>query len=248
MTDDGKTAARRRFLTGAAGACATALGFGLGALVKDPPGRQSAMAPIDAPDAAGDDTPIEDLMREHAVLERVMLVYEESARRLDAGAEFSADTIASAASIVRRYIEDHHERDEERHVFPRLERVGACVSLIATLRVQHDAGRALTGEVHALANAPGLRDRANRTRLSASMRSFVRMYRPHAAHENTVLFPALRKAMREKEYRALRATLEKEEHAAFAVDLYGEVLGEVRALEASLGMDDLASFTPRREA
>jgi hemerythrin-like domain-containing protein len=235
---------RRWFFVGAGGVAATLAGFGVGALVKEPP-YTLAKASEPEPDIPGRDTPVEDLMREHAVLDRVMLVYEECARRLDLAEELAPDLLARAASVVRRYIEDHHERDEERHVFPRLERIGAEVPLIVTLRAQHEAGRALTSDVLRLATRDTLRDPLARARLSASARGFVRMYRPHAAHENTVLFPALRKALRQREYDALRDTLEREEHAAYGADLYEGALREVEELERALGIGDLAAFTPR---
>jgi hypothetical protein len=46
--------------------------------------------------------PTEDLMREHDVLDRILLIYEESIRRLHgSGAPFQADVLVNAANIVR---------------------------------------------------------------------------------------------------------------------------------------------------
>jgi hemerythrin-like domain-containing protein len=252
-------ASRRRFLAAVGGVGAAAgLGVGLGALAKRtvfrtraaPANEEGGDAPADAW-VEVEDTPVEDLMREHAVLERVLLVYEEGAHRLDAldaldaGVDFAPETLARAGGIVRRYIEDHHERDEETYVFPRLAQIDAELDLIETLRVQHAAGRRLTSEVIALATVANVRDRSARARLATALRLFVRMYRPHAAQENTVLFPSFRRAVSKKEYEALRATLEKSERAAFGEHLYETILEEVRELERALGIGELASFTPR---
>jgi hemerythrin-like domain-containing protein len=241
---------RRRFLAGLGGAgVAAGVGIGLGVFAKraalrrhedathgDPPGPEWVEVP---------DTPVEDLMREHAVLERVLLVYEEGARRLEAGVDFAPETIARAGGIVRRYIEDHHERDEEAHVFPRLEKIGAELELVATLRTQHTSGRRLTSQVIDLATAANVRDPSARARLVGAIRLFIRMYRPHAAQENTVLFPAFRKAVSLGEYENLRADLEKSEHAAFGEHLYETVLDQVRDLERALEIGELSAFTPR---
>jgi hemerythrin-like domain-containing protein len=186
----------------------------------------------------GEATPLEDLMQEHAVLERILLVYEEGSRRLVGGHELAPDVLTHAAGLVRRYIEDHHERDEELHIFPRLERVGVELELIQRLRLQHATGRALTSEVIELST--NLRDPARRTRVVESMQRFIRMYRPHAARENTVLFPAFRKAVSQPEYEALRDAVERSERAIYGDHLFETVLDEVHDLETTLGISELA--------
>ncbi len=234
---------RRRFFASLGGAGAAVAGFGLGTLGK--PRRVRPVGPP-APDVVveGEATPLEDLMQEHAVLERVLLIYEEATRRLAAGHELAPALIAQAGGIVRRYIEDHHERDEEQHVFPRLEQIGVTTELIHTLRAQHGAGRRLTSEVIGRSTAAGLRDPGERAQLVAAMQGFIRMYRPHAARENTVLFPAFRKAVSQLEYERLRDTLERSERAAFGGNPFETFLAEVDALERTLGIDELAAFTP----
>jgi hemerythrin-like domain-containing protein len=233
---------RRRFFASVGGAGAAVAGFGLGTLVKPRPTRPA----LPAPDVLleGEATPLEDLMQEHAVLERVLLIYEEAMRRLVSGGELAPTVLAQAGGIIRRYIEDHHERDEEQHVFPRLERVGVAVELVHTLLAQHEAGRRLTSEVIGRATAAGVRDPGDRERLGAAMQRFVRMYRPHAARENTVLFPAFRRALSRPEYERLRTTLERSERAAFGGNPFDAALAEVVTIERALGIDDLAAFTP----
>src|SRR5512147_363800 len=57
--------------------------------------------------------PAEDLMREHGVLKRVLLIYRDAIRRIDEKAQLPADVVAAAAGIIRHFIEDYHERLEE---------------------------------------------------------------------------------------------------------------------------------------
>ena len=129
-------------------------------------------------------------------------------------------------------------------MFPRLETIGAEVDRIATLRAQHAAGRRLTDEILALATPAAWKDPSSRARLVQAVRLFVRMYRPHAAQENTVVFPTLRKATSQAEYEALRVALAKSEEAAFGGDPFDAILGEVRELEGAVGIGELATFTP----
>src|SRR5204862_5274950 len=46
-------------------------------------------------------SPPEDLMREHGVLKRVMLVYDEIVRRIDARQDLPPQALADAAGIIR---------------------------------------------------------------------------------------------------------------------------------------------------
>lgn len=58
-------------------------------------------------------SPTEDLMREHGLLNRVLLVYEEIGRQLTAKAEFDPKLLANAAGIIQHFIEEYHEKLEE---------------------------------------------------------------------------------------------------------------------------------------
>src|SRR5437762_116872 len=66
--------------------------------------------------------PPEDLMREHGVLKRVLLIYGEALRRLGAKQDFPPDALATAAGIIRSFVEDYHEKLEEDVLFPRFEK------------------------------------------------------------------------------------------------------------------------------
>jgi hemerythrin-like domain-containing protein len=193
----------------------------------------------------GDDevTPAEDLMREHGVLRRVMYLYDETSMRLDAQRDVPLDALAACAGIVRRVIEDYHEKLEEDFLFPRFEKAGKLAELTATLRRQHLVGRALTDQIVALAKAP-LPD-ADRAKLATLLRSFNHMYRPHAAREDTVLFPELRGLVGAKAYEELGEQFEDEEKQMLGDQGFEHAVAEVARLEHAFGVDDLAKLTPQ---
>lgn len=62
------------------------------------------------------------------------------------------------------------------------------------MRMQHDAARNLTESI--LENA----NKKENDALAADLRAYIRLYRPHAAREDTVLFPALHSLITRKEY------------------------------------------------
>jgi hemerythrin-like domain-containing protein len=184
-------------------------------------------------------TPGEDLMQEHGVLERVLLIYNEAAARLERSETFDLAILARGAALVRRFVEDYHEKNEERFVFIRLESARRELELVATLRRQHQRGRELTDEIARIAAAE-----ANVPALLPLLRAFQRMYRPHAAREDTVVFPTFRELVGREGYLELGEKFEDDEHARFGEHGFESAVAEVAHLETALGINDLASFTP----
>ena len=189
-------------------------------------------------------TPPEDLMREHGVLDRVLLLYEAGIRKWSSREDFDPALITQSAEIIRDFINNYHEKSEEDHVFPRFRKAGKMVDLVGTLLRQHEAGRKVTERIIALAPT----SRANpdeRRRLIASMQSFITMYRPHAAREDTDLFPKLKDVVASNEYDAMAEEFEKKEHQLFGEDGFEKMAARVAKLEQRMGIHDLDQFTPR---
>jgi hemerythrin-like domain-containing protein len=189
-------------------------------------------------------SPAEDLMREHGVLNRILLIYDEAIRRLKVAEDLDPAVLASAAGIIRSFIEDYHEKLEEDYLFPRFEKAGKLTDLVRVLLAQHRAGRRLTDQIQQLSTAKTLKDRTSRNQLTETLRLFVRMYRPHEAREDTVLFPALRSIVTPKEYDALGEEFEDKEHQLFGEHGFEKIVDDVARLEKTLGIYDLSRFTP----
>lgn len=208
-----------------------------------------AGAPLEAAEEKleheGEIAPTEDLMREHGVLKRVLLAYVEIVRRLDAKQDFSPDVLADAAGIIQRFIEDYHEKLEEDFLFPRFAKAGKHTHLTRTLREQHQAGRRLTDTTLRLAKINSLKDTSDRRQLGDSLRQFIRMYEPHEAREDTVLFPALRGIVSPHEFGALGEDFEKKEHQLFGEEGFEKMVDQVAGIEKQLSIYDLNQFTPK---
>jgi hemerythrin-like domain-containing protein len=183
-------------------------------------------------------TPGEDLMQEHGVLERVVIVYETAALRIERNEPLDPVVVTKAALIVRNFVEDYHERTEEKFVFPRLQAAGREVALVATLLKQHQRGRELTDELTRRASAGASPE------LARALRSFAHMYRAHAAREDTVIFPAFRSIVDGAEYEELGEQFEEREHQLVGEHGFESAVAEVARLEQQLGIADLAAFTP----
>lgn len=227
---------RRAFLTGA--------GAGAVLLLSGHSQSQSASSARVSADNESEEqvSANEDLMREHGVLDRLLLVYEASRVHLAGDGGFQAAPLHRAASLVQRFIEQYHEKLEEDHVFPRFERAGRLPELVAVLRQQHAAGRRVTEVViQQTASGSARRDRHSLTR---AIDAFVRMYRPHSAREDTVLFPEFKEIVSASELVELGEQFEQIEHQHFGEGGFSTVVAEVAEIERTLGIYDLAPFTP----
>ena len=151
----------------------------------------------------------EDLMREHGVLKRVLLIYQAIMNRIDSKWDFPPDMVISSAKLIPAFVEDYHERLEEDYLFPRFRKANKLVALVDVLNQQHQKGRVLTDKTLQLASPSALKDASQRANLRNMLYQFVRMYEPHEAREDTILFPAFRKIVSEHEYDALGEEFEK---------------------------------------
>jgi hemerythrin-like domain-containing protein len=188
---------------------------------------------------------VEDLMRDHGVVERVLLIYDEAARRVDAQKDFPPEPLADAARIMRAYVEDCHDKLEEDFVFARLKKANKLVDLANALAAQHRVGRKLTDITLRLANPQSFQRTDDRRRLADSLRLASRMLGPHVAREDTVLFPVFQDVVSADEYAALGDQFWKKEQQLIGQDGFAKTVEKITAIEKSLGIYDLAQFTPR---
>jgi hemerythrin-like domain-containing protein len=226
---------RRAFLVGgglAAGAAGASVGWALTGSASPAP---AAVSSVISPD--------DDLMREHGVLKRVLLCYQEMTARIQGGNQVAASDLHDSALVIHDYIEGFHEGLEEGFVFPRLRQNPAVAGTVTTLLVQHARGRVLTQFL--LANAKGISSDGTRKQLVAAMTAFDRMYQPHEAREDTVIFPAFRRAVPAAEFADLGQHFADLERQQFGRDEFGAMVARIAGIEQRLGIYDLDQFTPQ---
>jgi hemerythrin-like domain-containing protein len=172
-----------------------------------------------------------------------VLVYDTAARRLERRETLQLDLVGRAAALIQRFIEGYHERLEEEFLFPRLRAAQREVELVGVLLVQHERGRTLTSKLTALAQRRSNLADTDRSELVATMDAFSRMYRPHAAREDTVLFPAFREVVGGAAHAELGEQFEEREHSLFGSEGFEWAVKLVADIERALGVYDLARFT-----
>ena len=189
-------------------------------------------------------SPPEDLMQEHGLLNRILLIYDHCRTSLVNKQSFDPAVLFNSAGIIRTFVEDYHEKQEENYLFPRFKKAHQLTDLVDTLLQQHYAGRKITDQITQLTKQTTRTDSEDQ-KLIELLTSFNSMYRPHEAREDTVLFPAFRKIVSQHEYDSLGEEFENNEHKLFGEGGFEMMVGKVADIEKQLGIYELAQFTPK---
>ena len=229
------TTSRRDFLIGTSAVAGSTLVVPFSAMAAQKAPKKAAKKKDEAEE---DVSTNEDLMREHGVLNRVLLIYDEAIRRIQAKEKFDPAVVTKSAGLIKSFIEDYHEKLEEDHIFPRFEQAGKLIELTTNLRAQHAMGRRVTERITATAKS------GDNETLHTLLAAFNRMYRPHEAREDTVLFPALHKVVSKHEYDAMGEQFEAIERKTFGGDGFDMAVDQVTDLEKQFGIYDISQFTP----
>jgi hemerythrin-like domain-containing protein len=192
----------------------------------------------------GEVTATEDLMREHGILRRTLIVYAEIVPKLHQDPSgINPSILQKAAKLFQTFGEDYHERKlEESYIFPEVKKLGGSVSELAdVLLLQHNRGREITQYILRISNSEGLAAKAHE--LAAVLETFVRMYESHAAREDTVLFPAWKASHSASQLDELAEKFEDIEHKQFGQDGFEFAVKQITEIEEALGIADLSKFT-----
>jgi hemerythrin-like domain-containing protein len=184
---------------------------------------------------------VEDLMREHGVLRRAILVFRACAGRLIAGQIVDAPALHRAAQLFRNFGEDYHEKKlEEENIFPQVKKAGGpAAALVDVLLSQHQRGREIISYVLDATNGTTFDNKA----VANALQSFELMYEHHAAREDTILFPAWKKAIGAHEVEEMGDKFEEIEKAQFGGDGFDMAVKQIGEIEQALGLGNLAAFT-----
>ena len=192
----------------------------------------------------GEVTATEDLMREHGVLRRALLVYSAAATKLHSNpSSIPPDALQKTAKLFRAFGEEYHEKKlEEAYIFPAVKQAGGEAATYPDILVtQHNRGREITDYIISVTQNAKLG--ANAEDLAKALDAFVLMYRNHAAREDTIIFPAWKQTLTAKQLDEMNDKFEDIEHEQFGEDGFEDAVKQASAIESSLGLADIAQFT-----
>jgi hemerythrin-like domain-containing protein len=196
-------------------------------------------------EAATEISATEDLMREHGILRRALLVYQESAVKLKQDPNsVPVDALEKTAQLFRAFGEDYHEKAlEETYIFPALKRTQNAASVYAdVLLAQHARGREITDYILSQTRGDKLAEGSVGPFITA-LETFVRMYDHHATIEDTIVFPAWKELVGARELDEIGVKFEEIEEKTFGDDGFEAAQKRMAEIEESLSLANLGMFT-----
>jgi uncharacterized protein len=184
------------------------------------------------------------LMNDHQTTEKVL---EAVARTLAAPEGPSPAVLRDSMEYFQNYVDLCHNRKEEDHLFPLIERRGIprAGGPLAVMLAEHDQNRSLLPRLVRLADAYVSGDRGRLEELRATFEQYSSFLRNHFWKENDILYPMARRVMSDEDARTVIAGIDAAE-AAIGPDTRARYYALAERIINAGGVEDL-SFGLERE-
>lgn len=156
--------------------------------------------------------PIEELMEEHRVIERVLGIIEIASDLLDDDEGVDPELFVDIVDFLSTFADKCHHSKEERHLFAKMQECGLSgeVGPIAVMLREHEDGRAHVRKMADLSH----KKMTDKTRegLVKAARAYVELLTQHIQKEDSILYPMAEQMMSEVDMKELeKAFAEVEE-------------------------------------
>ena len=180
--------------------------------------------------------PNEDLMREHGLINRMLLIYEHIIKVYECTLELDKKNLYKVANLIREFDENYHQKMEEKYIFPYVKIY--YPKEIEQLIIQHYYTRKITDEI-----LENIDISQSIPRIINLMKTYYYMYIKHEAVEDTVIYQKFKEMLSYKEYIKIGHKLENEEEKMFGFNGFNKILNRVELIEKELDIYSLEKLT-----
>ena len=180
----------------------------------------------------------EELMTEHRAIERMLVVLEAAARRLDEGQAVRPGLFRDVVDFVRNFADRCHHGKEEEHLFPRMEAAGVprAGGPLAVMLFEHDEGREYVAAIADAIDAYESGDSSAAGQIAENARGYVGLLRQHIAKEEDVLFPMADGVLGPDDKRELEERFQQVEAEVMGPGVHERYHSLLEDLERELGL------------
>ncbi len=141
--------------------------------------------------------PIDVLAKEHQLIERMLSVLDVLVSAAEAGTTVDRDALGRCVTFFREYVDLGHHEKEETILFPVLSECGFDWSAgpLARIRKEHDQERYLVRSLRHATRQKAEWTTEDARHFASIGREFLELQRQHLVHENTDLFPLVKKRL-----------------------------------------------------
>ena len=155
-------------------------------------------------------SPVEILMDEHRIIERVLDAMRRFSSELNADGTVTAEKLAGLVPFMREFADAQHHGKEEHRLFPRLVEKGLPSEHgpVQVMCSEHETGRRLVGELDRAITDLDADDAESRHILATAMTAIVEFYTQHIWKEDNVLFPMADRVLDETDVEGMIAAFD----------------------------------------
>jgi len=182
--------------------------------------------------------PIEVLMDEHRLIERMLKVITTASNRLNSGKEVDMSVFERAVDFIRTFADRCHHRKEEDTLFPTFERRGIprYGGPIGVMLQEHEMGRRyVRGMVEALEKYKA-GDRSQGKVIAENALSYVGLLAQHIPKEENILYPMGDRFITDEDRRRLLERFEEIERKEIGEGVHEHYHHLVEELEGEVGV------------
>ena len=179
--------------------------------------------------------PTEDLMNEHRVIERMLVVVSRAADRLNEGREVGSEVFVGAADFFKNFADRCHHGKEEKLLFKKMMERGVSgeVGPIAVMLREHEDGRAHVRKIAEL-SARKL-DERSRTELIKHAKAYVDLLGQHIQKEDNILYPMANQILTSEDQKELEKGFDEVEEKIMGPGVHERYHHMIEEWEEKLG-------------
>ena len=172
-------------------------------------------------------SPIQTLMDEHRLIERMIGALSVYAKRVQGGEDLPRADLDGFVRFLQGFADTHHHGKEEDILFAAMIEQGMPKEMgpLGVMFAEHDEGSGYNASLAEVAGADGSWDEAQRTQLGWAASSYANLLLAHIQKEDQVLYPMADQMLPEGVWQAIEktfATFEADaENAARSTELRG---------------------------
>jgi hemerythrin-like domain-containing protein len=189
---------------------------------------------------------IETLMNEHRLIERALEALVSFVDEVRRKAADDRQELGRFVAFIREFADAHHHGKEEKILFQAMIEAGfpRQGGPIAVMLFEHDQGRALVGQLAALAEQPAPWSAEERQRVAEAAYAFSQLLHNHIHKEDAILYPMAEQRLPPDALERVSASCERyeqEKSASGETERLTALAGELVARHGSAG-----AVEPRR--
>lgn len=183
---------------------------------------------------------IQDLMYEHSILVRILLIFEELIKKDIIFLEnHNFRYINLLTKIIKIYIENHHEKMEEKYIFPQIR---FNKKIVTNLIIQHRLSNIITNKLILLTLNKHIYLK-NINKIIELLKLYITLYRKHENIENTEIFPEFLKNISKEKYKKYGEEMEKHEKKILKNLKVKHFIKFIEYVEKQLNISNISLFT-----